>query len=67
MMTIAERLYEVSGKLPLEAQHELLDFAQFLHQRNRLPSGTTTALRALQGGLEDSAVFADGHPRKTAG
>lgn len=59
MMTIAERLYEVSGKLPLDSQHELLDFAQFLSQKNRLTSSdSTTTLRALQGGLEDSAVFA---------
>ena len=57
-MTIAERLYEVSGKLPPEAQRELLDFAEFLRQRNPAPSASTIPLSDLRGGLEHSAAFA---------
>lgn len=58
-MSVTERLYEVSGKLPLEAQSELLDFAEFLSRKNRGRSATGTALHALQGGLEHSATFAE--------
>ncbi len=57
-MTIAERVCELSGRLSPEAQNELLDFAEFLSQKNRFCSGANTALQELQGGLEDSAVFA---------
>ncbi len=57
-MTIAERVYEVSARLSPESQNELLDFAEFLSQKNRFPSTANTALHELQGGLEDSAVFA---------
>ncbi|MFW5692582.1 MAG: DUF2281 domain-containing protein [Thermoguttaceae bacterium] len=58
-MTTVERLYAVSGELPPEAQSELLDFAEFLRQKclGANPA-SNMALRALQGGLEDSATFA---------
>ena len=58
-MTVTQRLNELSGKLPLEAQSELLDFAEFLSRKNLGRSGSGTALHALQGGLEHSAAFAD--------
>ena len=57
-MTITERLYELSGKLPPEAQSELLDFAEFLRQKNLERSASKTALHALRGGLEHSVTFA---------
>lgn len=59
-MTTAEKLYEVSGKLPPSALAELLDFAEFLRQRSSSPSetGETVTLLELAGGLEDSKVLA---------
>lgn len=62
-MTMVERLCAVSRILPPSAQAELLDFAEFLQQRNRagpladlLP--LSLPLLALAGGLEDTASFA---------
>lgn len=57
-MTMVERLCAVSSILPPPAQAELLDFAEFLQQRNRASqTATPTPLQALVGGLEDSANF----------
>lgn len=59
-MSTIERLYAVSSRLPPLAQAELLDFAEFLQQKNRsAPTAEPTPLRALAGGLEDSVNFAD--------
>ena len=58
-MTMAEKLYEVSSKLPQPALAELLDFAEFLHQKNvPAKSAQHLSLAELKGGLEDSATFA---------
>lgn len=57
-MTIAEQVYVVTGKLPPEAQRELLDFAEFLRQKSTSHSNSAIPLSALRGGLEDSAAFA---------
>jgi hypothetical protein len=63
-MTIVEKLYEVSGKLPPPALAELLDFAEFLHQKNTpIQSAQHMSLAGLSGGLEDSVTFA-GSPVK---
>lgn len=58
-MTLAEQLYEVGSKLPPPALAELLDFAEFLRQKNAAPPATRgESLAELSGGLEDSSVFA---------
>ena len=58
-MTMVEQLYEVGSKLPPPALAELLDFAEFLRQRNVQPqSATSMKLAELAGGLEDSVTFA---------
>jgi len=58
-MTMVERLCAVSSILPPPAQAELLDFAEFLQQKNRAAQVTaSTPLRTLVGGLEDSVNFA---------
>jgi len=58
-MTMVERLCAVSSVLPPPAQAELLDFAEFLQQRNRTaPTAAPTPLQSLVGGLENSANFA---------
>ena len=58
-MTKVEQLYEVGRKLPPPALAELLDFAEFLHQKNLPPKLTPhMPLAELGGGLENSAAFA---------
>jgi len=58
-MTMVERLCAVSSILPPPAQAELLDFAEFLQQRNRTAqTAAPIPLQALVGGLEDSMNFA---------
>lgn len=58
-MTMVERLCAVSSILPPPAQAELLDFAEFLQQRNRASlTAAPTPLQLLAGGLEESANFA---------
>jgi hypothetical protein len=59
-MTLAEQLYELGSKLPSAALAELLDFAEYLRQKNAPPKGgQRMSLAELSGGLEDSATFAD--------
>lgn len=58
-MTMVDRLCAVSSGLPLPAQAELLDFAEFLQQKNRSSSKTASQrLQSLAGGLENSPIFA---------
>lgn len=58
-MTMVDQLYEVGSQLPPPALAELLDFAEFLRQKNT-PTRTTQSipLADLGGGLEDSVAFA---------
>ena len=57
-MTMAEQLYEVGSKLPPPALAELLDFAEFLRQKNMNSSlAPHLSLMELKGGLEDSLNF----------
>lgn len=57
-MTMVERLCAVSSILPPQAQAELLDFAEFLQQRNRTSSTPPQPLlQSLARGLEDSENF----------
>ena len=59
-MTMVERLYEVGSKLPPPALAELLDFAEFLRQKNMpAQSAQGMCLAELQGGLEHSTTFAE--------
>ena len=59
-MTLAEQLYEVGSKLPPPALAELLDFAEFLRQKNAPhPHAQGESLAELRGGLEDSQAFAE--------
>lgn len=58
-MTMVEKLYELGSKLPPPALAELLDFAEFLHQKNEpAPNGQPKSLAELVGGLENSKTFA---------
>ena len=58
-MTMVEQLYEVGSKLPPAALTELLDFAEFLRQKNMpIRPAVGTPLKALAGGLEGSKSFA---------
>ena len=58
-MTKAEKLYEVGRKLPPPALAELLDFTEFLRQKNApISSAPHMSLAGLGGGLEDSIAFA---------
>ena len=58
-MTMVDRLYEVGSQLPPPALAELLDFAEFLRQRNAPAHATKPVpLTELGGGLEDSVAFA---------
>ena len=58
-MTLAEQLYEVGSKLPPPALAELLDFAEFLRQKNMTSlHAQRVSLAELKGGLEDSLTFA---------
>ena len=58
-MTMVEQLYVVGSALPPAAQAELLDFAEFLRQKNRtaMPAAHVS-LQMLAGGLEHSVNFA---------
>lgn len=58
-MTMVEKLYELGSKLPPPALAELLDFAEFLRQKN-VPAKSTQhlSLSELRGGLEESTTFA---------
>lgn len=60
-MTTAEKLYEALKGLPEPAIAELLDFAEFLRTRKlrEKPQTKNDLLIELQGGLENSATFAD--------
>ena len=60
-MTITEKLCDTVKDLPEPIIAEVLDFAEFLRARNRLLAGPDQCelLSALQGGLENSAAFAD--------
>jgi hypothetical protein len=61
-MTTTEKLYEAVKDLPEPIVAELLDFAEFLRNRNRpwaAPPAHGELLSTLQGGLENSATFAD--------
>jgi len=58
-MTKAEKFYEVGRKLPPPTLAELLDFAEFLRQKNApILSAPHMSLAGLGGGLEDSIAFA---------
>ena len=58
-MTMVEKLYELGSKLPPPALAELLDFAEFLRQKNvPLKSAQRMSLASLGGGLEESTTFA---------
>ena len=58
-MSTIERLYKLSSTLPPAALAELLDFAEFLHQKNMLPQPDKPfRLIDMAGGLEHSACFA---------
>ena len=57
-MTMTERLYEVGKDLPPTALAELLDFAEFLRQKNCRGGVATGMLATLKGGLEESTTFA---------
>jgi hypothetical protein len=61
MMTTAEKLYQVTKGLPEPILAELLDFAEFLSQRNLPKEGVAEHLPLLnlKGGLESSITFAD--------
>jgi len=57
-MTMVEQLYELGRKLSPPALAELLDFAEFLQQKNApSQSAPSISLAELGGGLEDSATF----------
>jgi len=57
-MTMAERLFEVGTMLPQSALAELLDFAEFLKQKNApTTAGQPKLLADLGGGLEFSTAF----------
>ena len=57
-MTRVEQLYNVARNLPPAAQAELLDFAEFLSQKNSLSiAPPRMPLARLAGGLEHSANF----------
>ena len=58
-MTMVEKLYELGSKLPQPALAELLDFAEFLRQKNvPFKSAQCMSLASLGGGLEESTAFA---------
>ncbi len=58
-MTMVEKLCEAGSKLPPPALAELLDFAEFLRQKNvPLKSAQRMSLASLAGGLENSTTFA---------
>ncbi len=59
MPTTAEKLLEVTRTLPEPLLSEVLDFAEFLQARRGLTAGDAPVLhlRALCGGLENSAAF----------
>ncbi|TYT73872.1 DUF2281 domain-containing protein [Desulfobotulus mexicanus] len=58
-MSMVERLYEFGRTLPPSALAELLDFAEFLQQKNSLEiSAANVRLVDLAGGLEGSSCFA---------
>lgn len=59
-MNTAQKIYEVGKALPEQALAELLDFAEFLSQKQTRKDTATPAapLLELQGGLERSATFA---------
>jgi Protein of unknown function (DUF2281) len=72
-MTAAERIYELVGELDADRASEVLDFAEFLHQKQiahapakaavPMPPGTLTGLRGIAKGagknLSDEALQAD--------
>lgn len=57
-MAMVDRLYELGSQLPPPALAELLDFAEFLRQKNA-PAQLKqhVSLAELGGGLEDSVAF----------
>lgn len=59
-MNITEKIYEVGKGLPEQALAELLDFAEFLSQKQarKETAAPETSLSELRGGLEHSANFA---------
>lgn len=62
-MTTVERLYQLTREMPEPMLAELVDFAEFLRQKNpviTLPANGLSLL-ALGGGLENSTTFA-GNP-----
>lgn len=60
-MTTVEQLYQAAKDLPEPVLAELLDFAEFLKQRNALgkSQSASCSLLELRGGLENSVAFAD--------
>jgi hypothetical protein len=59
IMTMVEKLVDLGRHLPPVALSELLDFAEFLQQKNAVQqSDSAVRLSALAGGLEHSANFA---------
>ena len=59
-MTTTEKLYEAVKDLPEPVIAEILDFAEFVRQRNLHKGGQAgnQSLIDLQGGLEASVAFA---------